>query len=504
MMMRTLLVMIALLGPMFPCSAKQISSKQIDRIVVEARNRWEIPGLAVAVVVDGNVIHAAGYGVRVIARGEQVNADTLFGIGSTTKAFTTTGLAMLVADGKLSWDEPVRKHLPYFRLNDPCADAAVTFRDIVSHRTGLTRHDWLWDNSPWSREEVIRRAGEVTLSKPFRTAYQYQNIMFVAAGEALAQASGKSWEQFMRSRILEPLGMSRTTLVTREARLAENHAIGHAHDLDRQPRVRIFSFFEDENVGPAGSMNSSANDMARWLQFQLNDGAIDGRSLIPSEALRETRMPHTPIRLEGPGKEANPVTNLQAYALGWVVQDYRGELLVSHGGALNGYRANVAMLPGTKSGVVILSNLGRSVAVTALRNTLLDALLSEGDLNWHDLFMQLEQKSLERERKRELEWSSKRKAGTRPSRELGAYAGTYTAPGYGEASISASDSGLTLRWSKMTVPLEHWHYDTFVAKSDADDLDEIVIFRLDKNGDVEAFTMFDSEFNRKKPPAASR
>jgi len=495
--MKRFLIIAALLFPLFAASAKDLDRRQIERIVNEARTKWEIPGVAIAIVQDGRITHSAGYGIREEGSDAAVDADTLFGIGSTTKAFTTTALAMLAADGKLSWDDPVRKHLPYFHLNDACADAAVTFRDIVSHRTGMTRHDWLWDNSPWKREEVIRRLGEVSPSKPFRTTYQYQNIMFIAAGEAVAQASGKSWEQFVRERIIEPLGMKRTKLVTRDAYAVANHAVGHHFDSDDSDRVRLFQYFDDENVAPAGAINSSASDMARWLLFQLSEGSIEGRPLISPEALLETRMPHTPIRLEGPSKESNPVTNLQAYALGWIVQDYRGEMLVSHSGALNGYRASVAMLPGSKSGVVILSNLGRSIAVTALRNTMLDALLVRNDRDWNALFLQLESKGIEKDRKQKAETEAKRKSGTKPSRELSFYAGTYHAPGYGEASIDFTDQSLTLRWSRLVVPLEHWHYDTFVAESKHDDLDEMVVFRLDANGEIKAFVLFDAEFEKK-------
>ena len=254
--MKQFVILIALLCPLLSASAKELDRKQVDRIAGDTRTRWDVPGLAIAIVQNGKITHTVGYGIREAGTDASVDADTLFGIGSTTKAFTTTALAMLSSDGKLSWDDPVRKHLPYFRLNDPCADAAVTFRDIVSHRTGLTRHDWLWDNSPWTREEVIRRMGEVSPSKPFRTTYQYQNIMFIAAGEAVAQVSGKSWEQFVLERIVEPLGMKRTKLVTRDAYAVANHAIGHHYDSETAVRVRQFQYFEDENVAPAGAINS--------------------------------------------------------------------------------------------------------------------------------------------------------------------------------------------------------------------------------------------------------
>jgi CubicO group peptidase (beta-lactamase class C family) len=493
--MKALLILLLMLVPA-SAGARELERRDLDRIVNKARVAWKVPGVSVAIVENGKITHVAGYGLREAGTSLPVDGDTLFGIGSTTKAFTTTAIAMLVADGRMSWDDPVRKHLPYFRLNDPCADSAVTFRDIVSHRTGLSRHDWLWDNSPWNREEVIRRIGEVGLSAPFRTAYQYQNIMFIAAGEAVAAVSDKPWESFIRERILDPLSMTRTRLTTKAAREVPNHAIGHRFEPLKDERVSTFDFFEDENVAPAGSIHSSAKEMANWLLFNLSDGSFEGRNLLSPQGLKELRVPHTPLRLEGTSAEANPETNLQAYGLGWFVQDYRGELLVAHSGALNGYRAQVAMLPRRRSGVVILSNLGRSLAVTSIRNALLDALLGGARRDWTTLLQDLESKGLAKAREAESEAAKKRVPNTRPSRELSAYTGTYRAPGYREAIVAVDGDHLALRWSRLDLDLQHWHYDTFASSSELDEVDEKIVFRLDENGEVEGFEMFDMEWKR--------
>lgn len=493
--MRVFLVLLLMIAPAV-AGARGLERRELDRIAEQAIVDWKIPGLAVAVVEKGKITHVAGYGVREADTSLPVDGDTLFGIGSTTKAFTTTAIAMLVADGRMSWDDPVRKHLPYFRLNDPCADAAVTFRDIVSHRTGLPRHDRLWDNSPWGREEIIRRIGEIGLSAPFRNEYQYQNIMFIAAGEAVASVSGRPWESFLRERILGPLAMTRTRLSAKAAREIPNHAIGHRFQPLREKQISTFELVEDENVGPAGSIHSSAKEMANWLLFNLNDGTFADRSLLPPEALRELRVPHTPLRLEGTPAESNPETNLLTYGLGWFVQDYRGELLVSHSGALNGYRAQVAFLPKQKSGVVVLTNLGRSPAVTAIRNSILDSMLESDHRDWSGLLLQIEAKSAAKARETEAEAAKKRIPNTRPSRELAAYAGTYRAPGYREATVVVEGDHLALRWSRLDLDLEHWHFDTFASKSDLQDVDEKIVFRLNEHGEVESFEMFDAEWKR--------
>lgn len=467
----------------------------LDRVVNEAMSVWQIPGAAVVVVRDGQIVHAKGYGVRELGRPDLVNAETLFGIGSTTKAFTTTGMAMLAADGKLKWDDPVRRHLSYFRLSDPCADSLVTLRDIASHRTGLSRHDVLWDNSPWSREEVVQRIGGVQLSKPFRSAYQYQNIMFIAAGQALAATSGMTWEQFIQNRILQPLGMARTKLSLREAGSDPNHAVGHSR-RSSTGTVQLQEPIDDTSVGPAGSMYSSARDFGRWLQFQLAGGLADGRRLLPAEALGETHMPQTIIRMEGSTREWNPETNLMAYALGWVVSDYRGQRLISHTGSLNGFRANIAFVPEKNLGVAILLNVGRSIAAQSIRNGLLDHLLGGEKRNWNEFYQAVDKKSDEEDDKEKKIRAAKRKPNTIPSRDLAAYAGTYRNAGYGDVVITSQPAGLELQWSRLAVPLQHFHFDTFLLRSDANDIDELLVFALNADGQPSTLRLFDEEFRR--------
>ncbi|MEA2463795.1 MAG: hypothetical protein QOJ98_1542, partial [Acidobacteriota bacterium] len=228
--MRPLAVFVAfLLSLSLHGQQKSFDTRSVDKIVESAMRAWQVPGAAVAVVREDRVVYVQGYGVKELGTTQPVTPDTLFQIASTSKAFTTAAISMLAAEGKLSWDDPVRKHLPYFQLADACADAQVTLRDIVSHRTGVGRYDELWDNTPLTREEVIRSMGKVTPSKPFRTAYQYQNIMFIAAGEVVANASGVPWEEFVRTRIFTPLAMTRT--ITSDTQWnAADHANGYQYD----------------------------------------------------------------------------------------------------------------------------------------------------------------------------------------------------------------------------------------------------------------------------------
>ena len=456
---------------------------------------FHIPGAAVAIVQNDRVVYAKGYGVTELGGTTPVAAETLFGIGSTTKAFTTAAMAMLVGEQKMSWDDPVRKYVGYFHLDDPCADSLVTLRDIVSHRTGLSRHDELWDNTALTREQVIRAVGAVKLSKPFRSAYQYQNIMFITAGEAVAAASGIPWNDFVRTRIFQPLGMNDTAITLAEFN-ASKHASGHSYNR-RLDYVTVRAAADDDNLAPAGSIKSSARDMAQWLRFQLADGAIVGKRLVDADALRETRTPQTVVRLEGETKLLNPEANMLNYAMGWSVSDYHGVLLVGHAGALNGFRAQVGLLPQQNAGFVVLINLGRGYSIIGVRNSLIDLILGRPARDWDAYYLAAEKETDSKEDAMHADREAKRIRDTKLSRELAAYAGTYTNPAYGTATVTLENGALVLRWNRVTAPLRHFNYDTFRAESEPDDVEEEVMFRLGSDGEVKTMTLFGEEFARK-------
>jgi len=469
-------------------------AQNFDKAARQAFTAWQFPGMAVAVVQDDKVVFLQAYGVKETGKPEPLTVDSLFGIASTTKAFTSTAMAMLVDEKKLDWDDRVSQHVDYFRLADPCADSLVTLRDIVSHRTGLSRHDELWDNSPLTREEILRRVASIKPSRPIRTAYQYNNIMFMAAGDAVASASKTSWDDFIRTRIFEPLGMTRSrTTFTDWA--TSDHATGHRY---AKGVVSVQPALDDTNLGPAGSIKSSARDMAQWLRFQLGNGAIGGKRLVSEEALNETKSPQMALRVDKNARDINPFTHVQSYAMGWNVQDYRGELLVTHSGALNGFRTSVALLPDRNAGVVVLANSGRGLGVSALRNTLLDELLrATPPRDWNAAYLAAEKKSDEREEKAKTDREEKRFKDTHPSHDLAAYAGTYHDAAYGDAVVAEENGALVLRWSRLAIPLTHYHYDTFLAVSDPDDVDETVQFTVGTDGAVRAMSLFGQEFTRK-------
>src|SRR4051812_1054452 len=470
----------------------QLSDAIIDKDVRDTINAWHLPGVAIAVVQNDKVIFLKGYGIKETGKTQPVTADTLFEIGSTTKAFTATAMAMLADEKKLSWDDPVRNYVAGFHVSDPCTDSIITLRDIASHRSGVGRHDELWDDSDLPREELIRRIGAMKVWRPIRAGYQYNNLMFVTAGEAAASAAKMPWEQLIRTRIFAPLGMTESRITFAEWP-SSDHATGHRWSSKTQSAA-IQPMRNYDALAPAGTIKSSAHDMAQWLRFQLAGGAIDGKRLMSLSAIEETHTPQTIIPI-GPGSRLlYPDMNFLTYGLGWNISDYHGELLVAHAGALNGFRTNVALLPKRNLGIAILENVGRGSALAALRNTIIDQFLGVAARDWNTDMLDAEKfegaKADETQRERE----AKRVTAPKPSHDLAAFAGTSHNAGLGDATITAANDALTLHWERLTIPLVHENYDTFSAIDTTEDIDEPVQFRLGADGAVAGFMLFGEEF----------
>lgn len=476
-------------------SAQTLDTRAIDRVMTTTLQQWQIPGAALAIVQNDRVVYLKAYGTK---DGTQpVTPDTLFQIASTSKAFTSTALAMLASDGKLSFDDPVRKHVPYFRLADVCADSQVTLRDIVTHRTGLARRDELWDDTPFTREDVVRKMASVSLARPFRASYGYHNIMFITAGEAVTHTSGMPWDDFVRTRIFQPLGMTHTVLSDAEWNASADRATGYAWDA-KNGRMKVQTPIDTTTIGAGGAIKSSARDMAQWIRFQLAGGTFDGKQLVKPELLAETKTPHTVIRLEGSTKDVNPQTNLLAYAMGWNVQDHRGELLVAHGGALNGFRTQVALFPKRNLGMILLINAGRGWSLLGMRNAIVDILLDgRPSRDWSTYYLTLDRESDAKAVLDKATRLSRRVPNTTPTRPLAEYTGEYTNEAYGPAKVSLVDGALVLEWSRIKAPLTHYHYDVFDAAEEEHALEETVTFALDDEKKVQSLTFFGETFTKK-------
>jgi CubicO group peptidase (beta-lactamase class C family) len=475
--------------------AQTIDSASVDKIVEDALKAWQVPGASLAIVQGDKVVHLKGYGVKEQGKNDPVTPDTLFAIGSTSKAFTTAAMAMLVDEGRMNWDDPVRKHVEFFRLSDPLASEQVTLRDIITHRTGLARHDLLWYRSPWSREEVIRRIGSVQLTRPFRSVWQYQNIMYVTAGYAVGEASKSSWEEFVQKRIFDPLGMSGANFSATIAEKAPDRASPHVKGGDG--RVTVIPWFNLDNAGPAGSINAGARDMSKWVRFQLGDGTFEGKRLVSAANMAEM---HTPQMIVPVDEAAYPHTNMMGYGMAWFIHDYHGQLMIAHTGGIDGFRARVVLLPKQQLGIVILTNssVGTSSASmhVAATNSIVDLLLGLPKTDWNARYGE-QVKVIEAQAAsfaQRLE--ARRQKGTRPSRELASYAGTYEDAAYGKVNVAVEGASLVLQWSSFKAKLEHFHYDTFMAKDQSPIGDEMVVFSLDAGGQVERVTLLGTEFKR--------
>jgi CubicO group peptidase (beta-lactamase class C family) len=476
-------------------ASAQLTEAMIDKDVRSTMEAWHLPGLSIAVVQNDRVIFLKGYGIKEAGKEDRITADTLFEIGSTTKAFTATAMAMLADEKKLSWDDPVRNYVPGFHISDPCTDALITLRDIASHRSGVARHDELWDDSDFSRDELLRRIGMMKVWRPIRAGYQYNNLMFVTAGEAAAAAAKMPWEQLIKTRIFAPLGMTESRIAFAEW-ASSDHATGHRWN-SKNEWAAIQPMRNYDALAPAGTIKSSAHDMAQWLRFQLAGGAIDGKRLLSLSGIEETHAPQTIIPIGPATRLLYPDTNFLTYALGWNASDYHGELLVAHAGALNGFRTNVALLPKRNLGIAILENVGRGTALTALRNTIIDQFLGVPARDWNSELLDNEKFEGAKAEAKFAERVAKRANAPKPSHDLAAYAGTYNNAGFGNATISVTDGALVLHWERITLPLVHENYDSFSAIDTVEDIDEPVQFRLGADGAVAAFTLFGEEFVRR-------
>lgn len=443
---------------------------------------FEVPGLALAIVHGDEIVALEGYGTKRIGEDAPVTADTLFAIGSSTKAFTTAVLGTLVDEGKLQWSDRVVQHLPEFRLVDDHATLHITVRDLVTHLSGMPRHDLSWYNADISRAEAVRRLAHLPPNRDLREAWQYQNGMFVTAGVLIERVTGQSWEDAVRTRLFAPLGMTGANFSVADSQRAPDFAYPHER---RDKALRVVPFRDISMVGPAGSINASARDMAQWLRLHLGDGAIGGRRILQDSTVREL---HTPVAVAG-GYPVDPHVILQTYAPGWFVDSYRGHYRVHHGGAIDGFLAHVGFLPVEGYGVAAFANRGGTALPELVARVVLDRLLGLEPAGWLTKgaaeYAQAKEMSSEAEAKQ----TETRVAGTKPSRPLAAFAGSYEHPGYGTITVKADKGALTLEYNRIVTPLEHWHYDVFAgAKGGEDDTfaGTLFSFRTALDGRVES------------------
>ena len=456
----------------------------LDDLAAQAMKEWKVPGVALAVVEDGKVIYAKGYGCRDLENKLPVTTATLFPIGSITKSFTALTFGILKNEGKVDWDKPVRTYLPEFQMYDPVSSEQATPRDLFSHRTGLPRHDLLWYSSDFSREDLLGRLRYLKPNKGFRSAYQYNNLTVMTMGYLEGKLSGLGWEGAIREKIFAPLGMSHSDLSVTDIEKTDDHALPYELKKDVMTRV---PFHNIDAIGPAGSINSSVEDMSHYLVFQLGDGKYNGKPIVAESDLREMHSPQTAIPDPPPAFSMSGLGHF-SYGLAWVVTAYRGHNLVWHNGGIDGFYALLSMLPDDHLGVVVLTNLPHGQTPEVLAYNVYDRLLGLDPLPWFDRFKDLEAKDKKGEEEAKKNKPTDRKTGTHPSHPLADYAGEYQNPGYGILKVALKGEALELSLNKLgPFPLEHYHYDIFQVPEDSDSVaaGEKFQFAMDKKGDID-------------------
>ncbi len=488
--------------------APKVDDKAIDAAVAEAMKVWPVPGVCVGVVRDGKVTHLKGYGVRDVDTKKAVTADTLFGIASCGKAFAAATAAALVDDKKVAWDDPVRKHVPWFRMADPLTEREITLRDCLCHRTGLhTRHDLLYYRAAWSTEEVVRRIAHLELGVPFRSVFHYSGMNFCIVPAVLSAAAGKPWHEYARERLLGKIGMGGATFTRAEWDKAEDRATTHLRTPEGKAVVIPAWTPADDQICANGRLRASGKQMCEWLRFHLAGGGYDGKRVVSEEGLRETHTPQVVIPRDGFWGDALPkAESVQlSYAMGWMVRDYRGHAVLSHGGRTTGFSAEMALVPKAGVGVVILTNLDECWLPEALLHTLLDRLLGLPAKDWNDYYHKLDDKLTKAAKDEKAERAKKRKPDTKPTLPLADYIGTYTDSAYGEVKVSEKTGTLWMHWSTFEGVLRHFHFDTFTATGDGgvnvyneNPLDgEEVTFVVDGEGKAGELLWYGRRFQRK-------
>ena len=495
-------LLLSLLLLALPLAAQQADPlKGLDAYIEKARQEWGVAGLAVSIVRHDSVIYAKGFGLKDVGKPDKVDERTLFAIGSNSKSFTAVAIGMLQDEGKLSLDDKATEYLPDFAVSDAYITRELTLRDLMTHRSGYFRGDAVWMGSGYGRDEILHRTINQPRSTSFRSTFGYNNIMFLAAGQVAGKVSGMGWDAFVKQRIFGPLGMTTSTTSVSDLASAADVATPHAL-VDGKP-VAI-KYRNIDNVGPAGSINSSVLEMAQYVRFHLRDGSYGGKQLL-SKKYHDEML--TPQMIAGTGRDSlMPMVHFDTYGLALWLRDYYGKKLVSHGGGIDGMLSQMAWIPEADVGVVVLTNTDGQNLQNALTYKILDLLLGAPARDWSAIYLTQARRGQQRADSARAALAAQRVTGTQPSLALDKYVGTYVHPFYGELRIEQEGSGLMLRRSaEQWAKLEHWHFDTFQVQwntSRTPGANSFAMFRVDPNARVTVLEMRGTPFATPYEPGA--
>ena len=450
---------------------------EFELLITEAMDEWMIPGLAVAVVQNGEVALVRAYGLRDVEAGLKVTTDTQFLIGSISKSFTSTGLALLIDERRLDWKKPVRDYIPEFRLHDAVATDRVTVRDLLCHHSGLPRHDWVWIPGDLSPAQMLAAMRYLEPSNDIRSTYQYLNLGYVVASLVTERISGQGWTEFTRARLTDKLHMN-VTFRVEDLAAAADAAMPYMVDGDTRQRMKPWPI----RATAAGGINTSIASFANWLRLHLDKGEFDGQRLLSPTLIQELQTPRVHVAAPEFAEYSD-----QHYGLGFRSHSYRGERVVWHGGGWSGWSTLMKMLPDRGVGVAVFTNRNQSMVPEILANYVFDRVCGKEPIPW-----------LDRHRERRRQFVAQlnvdrpaRKAAQRPntwpSHDLADYAGDYDHPGYGRITITHADGKLNWAYRGMSEPLAHRHYDTFELPEAPGRLlpDRLTIsFFIDREGNI--------------------
>lgn len=480
--------------------------KGFDQYMTQVMKDWDAPGIGVGIVVKDKLVFAKGYGYRDYARKLPYTTTTTQPIASNTKLFTAVAIGMLVEEGKLRWDEPIKRFVPTIRFYNDELDRSVTIRDMLSHRTGVTRHDFIWYKSSFTRRELWDRLRYLEPAAPIRTKFLYNNLMFTAAGQVIEELTGKTWEQFVQQHIFDPLGMTRSTLTIEDNLKGPEPAVPYSERRDSAVLYRQPYYTAEVAIAPAGAINSNVQDLSRWVIALLNGGRVDGEQVIPEAVLRETMapslaMPNSAMESRGWKENLN-----QYYGMGRWVSSYRGHLLALHGGDLPGFHSQISIMPNDSIGVIVLV-IGDHVApfYNGLTYDIYERLLGLSLTPWSERLNAIRLKNKAAGTKARSVAAEGRVPGTKPSHPLEDYLGEFAHPAYGVVTVAQGDSGLSFEFHGIKMPLSHFHYDRFDTPDDEEDGKFSLNFRTNPMGEVEGVEISLDEaavtFTRQVPAA---
>ncbi len=467
--------------------------QDLENFINQTLTAFEVPGVSVTIVKDSIIVLTKGYGTKNINTKEKVDSKTIFAIASNTKAFTAAAMAILVDEGKINWDDKVIDYLPDFQMYDPYVTREFTIKDLLSHHSGLSigKGDlMLWPQSTFTRKEVVKNLRYLKPSTSFRTRFSYSNLHYVTAGEVIEAVTGTTWENFVREKILKPLGMNNTYMGVAEIGNVKNIATPH---IPVEGKIQAVKIENTDVCGAAASMLSNAEDISKWLMLQLNKGKIPNTNKHLFSKMRSKEM-WTPITIQSGKRGGRFPSTFSAYGLGWGIRDYNGKRIISHTGGYPGMISKTTLVPEIGLGIVVYTNQQSGATFNLITNYILEHYFNLKHKGNIEKVKEAGQKRLARINKMLKEQEKKRNKNSLPSLKLEKYTGTYKDIWYGKIVISMKENALFMNFLRspgLKGKISHWQYNTFLVRWNDRTInaDCFINFNIDEKGEIKNFTM---------------